>query len=411
MNVNANSSVEHLSNPVSQCCGKVCCPSKNRVINCAHGCPQGLGEGGWNKDLELLIYDIQDKSWSYTWLHNASVSYFSKWSNRLSITILAIGILTGTSTFATLNNCSDLLTIKIITGIVIFFGSFLSGYTQYYRFAERSEQHKFAASKYSNLHHNIKRELGLSRKDRQVAKDYVTWVTNQYDNFLLDCPEIEDNILKTYFDTYESNEGDNPTIVDISNRGVKDKTRDTYGIARGNADIELGLNPNNPNNDPVKNTSHRRKAIGGKEKNISTDPGKPRWTTPNAAQHALAVSSVKCKRRHARKKSVSNSIEMSSKTVPVKSLTVIQSPPESPSLATPTPSKSSTIDSKSHIALMKKGAAEVSEAQAKEYFRLMKSRLTNRTTPDFSSYFEKYDESLMNYQIERMNRDMNASQI
>ena len=129
---------------------------------------------GWNPELEKLIADVQDKSWAYTWMHNASVNFFSKWNDRLSVSNIGMNVATGTSTFATLSNCSQLFWVRLSTGVVIYIAAFISGYQHYHRFQERVERHKFSASRYSNLYHNIQRERALKPHQRQQAKDYIT---------------------------------------------------------------------------------------------------------------------------------------------------------------------------------------------------------------------------------------------
>ena len=161
---------------------------------------------GWNKELEILLRDIKEKCWAYTWLHNTSVTYFNKWNDNLSIVGIAIDILTGTSIFATLNNCTKMIGIQIGTGVIIYIGALIGGYTHYYKLSERADRHKLAASKYSTLYHSIQKELALSQKERQNAKDFITCITNQYDSLMLSSPDLEDSILKKYFNHYKNND-------------------------------------------------------------------------------------------------------------------------------------------------------------------------------------------------------------
>jgi hypothetical protein len=203
---------------------------------------------GWNPELEHLIAEIEEKSWAYTWLHNSSVNYLGKWNDRLSVAGIGIDIATGTSTFATLNTCTKLFWLQLSTGIIIYAGAFIGGYMHYHRLAEKIEKHKFSASRYSSLYHSIQRERGLKPEQRQNAKDYITWVTNQYDSLLLTSPEIDDYIIKKYFLQYRDKKTSHPVMwsnvkpdgsiveIDVTENLIKDnKSKSNVVVAINDA--------------------------------------------------------------------------------------------------------------------------------------------------------------------------------
>jgi len=159
---------------------------------------------GWNQAIDDMLLELEDKSWGYTWMHKKSVNYFSKFHDRLSITNIIFSLISGTSTFATLNTISGVIYIQVGTGTVIYAAALLAAIQHFKAYAERIEQHKQAASKYSSLYHSIKRERTLRLDERTGARDYITWVTNQYDSYLLNCPDIEDDIMDQYIRQYKT---------------------------------------------------------------------------------------------------------------------------------------------------------------------------------------------------------------
>jgi hypothetical protein len=180
---------------------------------------------GWNIEIEKMLSELEDKSWGFTWMHKKSVSYFGKLDDRLSITNIIFSLVSGTSTFATLNTCTNLLFIQIGTGIVIYAAALLSAIQHFKGYAERIEKHKQAASKYSALYHSIKKERVVRPEQRQNAKDYITWITNQYDSLLLSSPDIEDDIMNLYVRQYKMEsgitvEGDNSKKFGAENNSV-----------------------------------------------------------------------------------------------------------------------------------------------------------------------------------------------
>jgi hypothetical protein len=160
-------------------------------------------DNGWNAAIEEMLMELEDKSWGYTWMHKRSVNYFSKFHDRLSISNIVFSLISGTSTFATLSN-SGLLAVQVGTGIVIYASALLAAIQHFKAYAERIEKHKQAAGKYSTLYHNIKRERTLRIEERRDARDYLTWVTNQYDSLLLSCPDIENTIMDEYVKQYKT---------------------------------------------------------------------------------------------------------------------------------------------------------------------------------------------------------------
>lgn len=177
---------------------------------------------GWNIDIEKMLAELEDKSWGYTWMHKKSVSYFSKLNERLSITNIIFSLISGTSTFATLNTCSGLLFVQIGTGIVIYAAALLSAIQHFKGYAERIEKHKQAASKYSTLYHSIKKERVIRPEQRQTAKDYITWITNQYDSLLLSSPDIEDDIMNLYVRQYKIESEAATTVTDADPQIISD---------------------------------------------------------------------------------------------------------------------------------------------------------------------------------------------
>jgi len=370
---------------------------------------------GWNSELEKLIIDIEDKSWAYTWMHNTSVNYLSRWNDRLSIATLASNILTGTSTFATLNTCSTLLWVQITTGLVIYVGAFIVGYQKYHRLEERVEKHKQAASKYSALYHSIQAQIGLHKYERQIAKEFITYATDQYDNLLLSSPDVDDKILKMYFKLYKGEKRAQPVIYNY-NQGpiipIKDYKGNTSRIKitkrrsrstpypnkngnEGNEDIVAEKKGNNDkiikNDDNEKNTGviavqiTSSADIGNEEKSSSVDmtqvidtktddielkkdkevaKEKIRKTKPVIKEEAKIKAKIR--RYSLLPRAVIDEKRDKSMKIPVNSVVESNRPPnESP-----------------------------------RDFKELKSQLLNRN--NYANYFHQYDDKLMKYQLERM---------
>lgn len=352
---------------------------------------------GWNIELEKLIVDIEDKSWAYTWMHNSSVNYLSKWNDKMSIANIALSILTGTSTFATLNTCSTLLWVQVVTGFFIYLGAFIAGYQKYHRFEERVEKHKQAASKYSGLYHNIQAEIGLRPHERQRAKDYVTWATNQYDALLLSSPEVDDKILKMYFDLYKGDQRGQPVIYNyhkgpiipisdyIENHISKRKKRKHKSEVL-TQDVVNETTNTTINDIPKTESIHQVESSS----NISTEPSdKPANNTliSEANHHDEAIDSPDAK--------------------PVKVLKTVDTSSERLNLSVPIKATKkkrryrSLSPQRQHIDREEQIHVPYVMSPPPQDFRELKSQLLNRNK--YNAYFHQYDDRLMQYQIDRMN--------
>ena len=97
-----------------------------------------------------------------------------------------IGAITNTSTspikWAIAAACTG-----FISGIVV-------AVTKFGKFEEKSSHHKLAASKYTSLESNVRRQLIMCRTDRVNAVKYLEWIGNSFDDLFITSPLVSRSI-------------------------------------------------------------------------------------------------------------------------------------------------------------------------------------------------------------------------
>ena len=149
----------------------------------------------WNNKIEQVCINLSSKCQYYKDLHDEATSFYYKLDNWLSIINIFILTATGTASFATLN-VSDDLYIKIIIGIIIYISAVLDSIKKFVNPSEKNILHSNATKQYSNLYHNIQKQLILELEQRQSGKDYIGWITREFDNLQSNAPDIPSIITK-----------------------------------------------------------------------------------------------------------------------------------------------------------------------------------------------------------------------
>lgn len=143
----------------------------------------------WNPNIEKVCLNISSKCEYYKKMHDKATDFYYNLDNIISITSIIIITGTGTTSFATLS-ISDDLSIKIIIGVILYITAVMEGIKKFINPSEKNILHSNAMKAYSNLYHNIQKQLILETENRQSGKDYVGWITREFDNLSTSTPDI-----------------------------------------------------------------------------------------------------------------------------------------------------------------------------------------------------------------------------
>lgn len=158
-----------------------------------------MNENNWNTKIESTIKDMAQISISYKWMHIQSSQFYGRWYNILSYICIILGPVAGTMTSINII-LNDPYIFPIIITIVAFLAGIVASIIKYSNFEQLIHSHKRAASKYSSLIGNIRRQLSLYRKDRDNGSVYLEYISTSYDDIYTSSPIVTSYIQNRYRD-------------------------------------------------------------------------------------------------------------------------------------------------------------------------------------------------------------------
>jgi hypothetical protein len=156
-------------------------------------------KGEWNSKLEEAAQGIGQHAQGYKHMHI--------WQAQLATDrhkyLIGGGIVIGplTSLLSSIGLALHLGDDPVISVLVIILG-FLSGIlvatVKFGKYDEVSNANKSAAARYTSIEANVRRQLGLYRRDRMPAISYMDWLETKYEELLLSAPLLSASALQRY---------------------------------------------------------------------------------------------------------------------------------------------------------------------------------------------------------------------
>lgn len=153
----------------------------------------------WTSIMEKNVKEIGEKAKGYKIMH---IQQAHKVSNKYKY-LMYLGIFLGplsallSGIGATLNQDAP-VKFPIASACVGFIAGLVVAITKFGKFEEKSSHHKIAASKYTSLESNIRRQLMLYRNHRVNAAKYIEWIGNSFDDLFMASPLITRKIYTNY---------------------------------------------------------------------------------------------------------------------------------------------------------------------------------------------------------------------
>ena len=161
----------------------------------------------WNENIEKNVHEIGEKSKGYKIMHIKEARNISFTYDLLMYSGIFLGPIAGllSAIGSILSPDDSPTTLPIISACVAFVSGIVVAVTKYGRFEEKGSHHKMAASKYTSLESNIRRQLILYRENRQDAAQYLEWIGNSFDDLFTASPLVTDKIYKEYIKVAKEN--------------------------------------------------------------------------------------------------------------------------------------------------------------------------------------------------------------
>lgn len=161
----------------------------------------------WDEDIENNVKELGEKAKGYKIMHIQEARRISrqyKWLMYSGIFLGPIaGLLSGIG--AIINPSDGPVEWPIAATCAGFISGIVVAVTKFGKFEEKSSHHKLAASKYTSLESNVRRQLVLCRTERVNAVKYLEWIGNSFDDLFLASPLIARSIYTEYVKVAKEN--------------------------------------------------------------------------------------------------------------------------------------------------------------------------------------------------------------
>jgi hypothetical protein len=153
----------------------------------------------WDDNIEKAAKEIGELSKIYKLMHIHSAQKSYTLYNIFMYLSIVIGPTAGVISGILTNFDGDTQKyLSILITILSFISGIIATILKFGRFEEESNSNKLAASKYTSLENNVRRQLALSRKNRIPATDYIEWINKSFDELFIASPLLSADIFLKY---------------------------------------------------------------------------------------------------------------------------------------------------------------------------------------------------------------------
>jgi hypothetical protein len=204
----------------------------------------------WNSKMEVVTRSIGENSQGYKFMHIRAAQTDMKYYEILMYLGIIMGPLSAVISGIGMSLRPEApTTFPIISSIVGFIAGILTTVVKFSKFDQVASAHKLAASKYTSLESNVRRQLSLPRDVRIDSMTYIQWLNTSYDELFLASPLIPDKIVEQYEKASEETGisipiRQNVTITvntDYEDRAISDLTNTQNILVNGKNKPELPI--------------------------------------------------------------------------------------------------------------------------------------------------------------------------
>jgi len=167
---------------------------------------------GWNDKNEKIIISIGENASSYKWMHERCASTYKLIHKIFSVVLILFS--TGLSAESIIPNDENNQAISILRRVFTYIITVLSVIQNFLKMEQLSEQHMSAATRFSELYHEIQQQMCMFRRDRNNATEYLSTVLKKYDSLVVAGPSINTIVLNQFKNTFRNAEISIPDIAD-----------------------------------------------------------------------------------------------------------------------------------------------------------------------------------------------------
>lgn len=148
----------------------------------------------WSDGIEMNVKEIGEMSKGYKIMHMHEARLASFKYSLLMYLGMSLGPACGLLSILP----ESYSTGSYITGVVSFASGIVVAISKYGKYEEKRTSHHQAASKYTSLESNVRRQLLFARKDRVEASQYLDWIGISFDELFNSSPMITSMVYNSY---------------------------------------------------------------------------------------------------------------------------------------------------------------------------------------------------------------------
>jgi len=167
---------------------------------------------GWNDKNEKIIISLGENASSYKWMHERSSSMYKLIHKIFSIVLILFS--TGLSAESIIPNDSNDVAISVLRRVFTYIITVLTVLQNFLNMEQLSEKHMYASVRFSELYHDIQKQMCMFRKDRDNASIYLSNALKKYDSLVVNGPGINNIILTQFKNAFKNAEISIPDIAD-----------------------------------------------------------------------------------------------------------------------------------------------------------------------------------------------------
>lgn len=158
----------------------------------------------WNEKLEYAVKEIGETSKGYKLMHIIEAQNTIRTYNVLMLFGIILGplsgLISGIDTAINATNDTD-PTLSIISIVCAMMAGIITAIVKFGKYDEASNANKQAAARYTSIESNVRRQLGLYRKDRVQALPYIEWLETKFEELFLSAPLLPPRAYDKYSKT------------------------------------------------------------------------------------------------------------------------------------------------------------------------------------------------------------------
>ena len=150
----------------------------------------------WTERLDIALTNIMNTVSDLRGKHNITANLYEARSNVLGVGLIVMS--TTVSLFLVLPPDSFNI-IPILAKVFSFTVSGLTVLNQFFKFAEKSLQHKTISKKYVSLYNNIYSQMVIGDYfKRSPGTQFISWVLKTYNSIVAESPSIPSNVSRSW---------------------------------------------------------------------------------------------------------------------------------------------------------------------------------------------------------------------